>query len=96
MGVDDHGLEALKKSAEQVVSGNKSDYYLKIGPTPGQTIQVMNGWLWANPGRSIHRTDVNATTEDYSFQQDLVEQMKIRVIYSDSSKGVLQSASRLV
>ena len=31
MSVDDHGLEALRKSAEEVVTGNKSDYFLKTG-----------------------------------------------------------------
>lgn len=31
MAVDDHGLEALRKSAEEVVTGNKSDYFLKTG-----------------------------------------------------------------
>lgn len=31
MAVDDHGLEVLKKSGEQAVPGNKSDYYIKVG-----------------------------------------------------------------
>lgn len=31
MAVDDHGLEVLKKSGEEVVSGSKADYYLKTG-----------------------------------------------------------------
>ena len=31
MAVDDHGLEALRKSAEEVTTGNKSDYFLKTG-----------------------------------------------------------------
>ncbi|MBL0320678.1 MAG: hypothetical protein IPP74_15495 [Alphaproteobacteria bacterium] len=31
MAVDDHGIEALKKSAEEVVPGSKADYYLKTG-----------------------------------------------------------------
>lgn len=59
-------------------------------------LKVLNGWLWANAGRSIHRSDVNATTEDYSFQQDLVEQIRIRVVYTDATKAVLSSASRTV
>lgn len=29
MAVDDHGLEVLKKSGEEVVSGDKADYYIK-------------------------------------------------------------------
>lgn len=33
MAVDDHGLEALKKSAEQVTPGDKSNYYLKVKDT---------------------------------------------------------------
>ena len=31
MAVDDHGLEALKKSAEEVIPGDSSDYYHKVG-----------------------------------------------------------------
>jgi len=31
VAVEDHGLEALRKSAEEVVTGNKSDYFLKTG-----------------------------------------------------------------
>jgi hypothetical protein len=27
--VDDHGLEAIRKSAEEVTSGDKSNYYIK-------------------------------------------------------------------
>ncbi len=30
MAVDDHGLEALKKAAEEVTPGDKSDYYFKV------------------------------------------------------------------
>lgn len=31
MAVDDHGLEALRKSAEPVIQGKRSDYFLKTG-----------------------------------------------------------------
>ena len=30
MSVQDHGLEVLKKSGEEVTPGNKSDYYIKV------------------------------------------------------------------
>ena len=30
MAVDDHGLEVLKKAGEEVVTGNKGDYYIKV------------------------------------------------------------------
>lgn len=30
MAVEDHGLEVLKKTGEEVTSGDKSDYYLKV------------------------------------------------------------------
>ena len=39
MAVDDHGLEVLKKSGEEVTPGDKSDYYVKVGPTPGHPIE---------------------------------------------------------
>jgi len=37
VAVDDHGLEALKKAAEEVTPGNKSNYYIKVGNTVGGT-----------------------------------------------------------
>lgn len=33
MAVDDHGLEVLKKSGEEVTPGDKSDYYIKTRNT---------------------------------------------------------------
>lgn len=36
MAVDDHGIEALKKAAEEVTPGNQSDYFLKVGGTVPQ------------------------------------------------------------
>ena len=43
MAVDDHGLEVLKKSGEEVVSGSKADYFIKVGQVPGQTWDVNIG-----------------------------------------------------
>lgn len=43
MSVDDHGLEVLKKSGEEVTPGDKSDYYVKVGQVPGQTWDVNIG-----------------------------------------------------
>lgn len=34
VAVDDHGIEVLKKAGEQVVPGNKSDHYIKVGGIP--------------------------------------------------------------
>lgn len=31
MAVDDHGLDVIRKSGEQVVAGDKSNYFLKTG-----------------------------------------------------------------
>jgi hypothetical protein len=35
VAVDDHGLEVLKKSGEEVTPGDKSDYYIKVGIVSG-------------------------------------------------------------
>lgn len=40
MAVDDHGLEVLKKSGEEVTPGDKSDYFIKVGQVPGQVWDV--------------------------------------------------------
>jgi hypothetical protein len=39
LAVNDHGIEVLKKSGEEVTPGDKSDYYIKVGPTPGHPIE---------------------------------------------------------
>ncbi len=36
--VDDHGIEAIRKSAEELVPGDKSNYYIKTGLTGGGEI----------------------------------------------------------
>lgn len=41
--IDDHGLEVIRKSGEEVTPGDKSDYYLKVGQVPGQTWDVNIG-----------------------------------------------------
>ncbi len=35
MPVDDYGLQAISKSAEEVTPGDKSNYYLKVGVVSG-------------------------------------------------------------
>jgi hypothetical protein len=46
VAVDDHGLEVIRKSGEEVTPGDKSDYYIKVAvvssrqfhPTSSQNI----------------------------------------------------------
>lgn len=38
MAVNDHGLEAIRKAAEQVTPGDPSDYYLKTSPSPAASL----------------------------------------------------------
>ena len=38
MAVDDHGIETLKKAAEEMVAGSKADYYHKVCVVNGTTI----------------------------------------------------------
>lgn len=41
MAVDDHGLEAIRKAAEEVTEGDKSDYYIKTQVINSNTDQVV-------------------------------------------------------
>jgi hypothetical protein len=41
--LNDHGLEVIRKSGEEVTPGNKSDYYIKVGQVPGQAWDVNVG-----------------------------------------------------
>lgn len=60
MAVDDHGLEVLKKSGEEVVPGSKADYYIKVGQVPGQSWDVTVGSVVVE-GDSITSGTVDGT-----------------------------------
>lgn len=84
MGVDTHGLEALRNSHENVP-----------GDLPGNTfVKTLNGWLWQRVGRKIEATYPTNVTELYTFLQDSVEHYRILVTYTDSTKSNLLSAER--
>lgn len=72
MAVNDHGLEAIRKSAEQVTPGNASDYYIKtkeIGTAGGnQRLSILNAsdltetYSWADFGNKFERVTSIAYT----------------------------------
>lgn len=57
---DDHGIEVLKKSGEEVIPGSKADYYIKVGPTPGHNFVVE-----IDPNTSA-KSSVHLVTHDHS------------------------------
>lgn len=59
MSVDDHGLEALRKSANEVTPGNKSDYYIKVREQGSGS----GGSSASNTGATILKTDLGAVSE---------------------------------
>lgn len=70
MAVDDHGLEVLKKSGEEVTPGSKANYYLKVGPTPGHPldINITGGNVTVNADSIISGTvDGTATGTERTF-----------------------------
>ncbi len=94
--VDDHGLEVIKKSAEFVTPGNKSDYYLKVGPTPGFPLEI-SGSITANPNAptEVLQFTGSVTTSPTNFPavagNDLVDISILSRIQSPSSKRLLFS-----
>lgn len=86
MGVDTHGIEALRNSAEN-----------KPGDKPEHSfIKTLNGWLFQKIGRKVERITVSSTVDDFSFLQDSTEHYRIRVTYTDSVKDDIVSAERTV
>lgn len=66
MAVDDHGIETLKKSAEEMNPGDKSDYYHKVGlvsegveVSPSNPLPVSAG---SGSGTSGQVNNISATT----------------------------------
>ncbi len=86
MGVDTHGIEAIRNSAENI-TGDKPEHTF---------IKTMNGWIFQKIGRKIERTTVSSTVDDFSFLQDSTEHYRIRITYTSTDKDDIVSAERTV
>ena len=63
MAVDDHGLEAIRKAAEQVTPGDKSDYYIKV-KVDGDSITIDNATISVDLDASEDSVEVLQDTHD--------------------------------
>lgn len=91
MAVDDHGIEAIRKAAEQVVPGQKGDYYLKTASAQlaGVFIQV------AFDAVTVAQT--SATVETFSYRTGGASGTvvaTVAVTYADSTRTNLVSVVR--
>lgn len=77
MAVDDHGLEVLKKSGEEVTPGDKSDYFIKVGQVPGQAWDVNVGSVTVT-GDSITSGTVDGTSS--GVERTFVNNYKTQVL----------------
>lgn len=63
MAVDDHGLEVIRKSGEEVTPGDKSDYYIKVAVVSGSTsgTEYTDGDIDATPTGSaiLYKDEAN-------------------------------------
>lgn len=84
MGVDTHGLEAIRNSAENLAGDNPQRTFIK----------TLNGWIWQNIGRKIVASYPTDTTELYTFLQDSTEHYKVLITYVDNTKEQFLSAER--
>ncbi len=86
MSVDDHGLETLKKSASEIVPGDKSEYFHK----------VLDGWIFMRPRNRVFRTVISDTTDQYFFVwwngSTHITKYKIEVTYTDVTHDEFVSA----
>ena len=78
MAVNDHGIEVLKKSGEEITPGDKSDYYIK---TKGVGSLVLG-----TDYDTITATYPTDTTEVYTYTLSAVTVQIITVTYTTSSK----------
>lgn len=56
----------------------------------------LGNWVFKKVGRSIVKSVINSTTDDYSYQEASVEIFRIRVVYTNSSKNDFLSVERTV
>ncbi len=86
MAVNDHGLEVIRKSAEQVVSGSAADYYLKTSP--------FGSFQAPSQADAITVEYPNSTTEIYKYRLGGVSGtilMTLTLTYTSSTKENLSS-----
>lgn len=86
MAVDDHGLEALKKSAEQVTPGNKSDYYLK---TRNATLETLLSASFIS-GQVESPNNKTYTLDLYSIEARIIDSITLKTV-----SGTLTAAVRI-
>lgn len=94
MAVDDHGLEVLKKSGEEVTPGDKSDYYIKTGLVyngapisalnPLPTSATLNGDVTIE-GDAITSGTVDGT--DTGTERTFVNNRKLQVLSAHDVVG---------
>ena len=86
MAVEDHGLEVLKKSGEEVTPGSKADYYIKVGLFGSfESPQLANAITGEYP---------DSVTEIYKYRQGGIAGTVLKtitVVYIDSTKELIQS-----
>lgn len=88
MSVNDHGLEAIRKSASEVTSGDKSEYKLKTFNVSGMLSETYDYVSVAYP---------SATQEIYTFKiggSGGTTVATITINYTDSTKNYLSSAEK--
>lgn len=100
MSVSDHGLEAMRKSAQEMTAGDKSDYYLKIkvvaAPTEIQlsSTSISSGSVADDRVGIITVVDSSATSQTLSITNDPDNKFAIEsgdisyLILSDSVSSV--------
>ncbi len=53
MSVQDHGLEAIRKSAKQVTPGDNTEQYIRVGPTDGQPLDINGEFVFSGLSTAI-------------------------------------------
>lgn len=54
----------------------------------------VDGFIVGQVGRQITRSDINSTTEDYSFYDNATLLYTIRIVYTDNTQAKLASVTR--
>lgn len=88
MSVNDHGLEAIRKSASEVTSGDKSEYKLRTYNVAGLLSETYDYVSASYP---------SATQEIYTFKiggSGGTTVATITINYTDSTKNYLSSAEK--
>lgn len=86
----------MSNASTKSPSQQSSDNALRLAFNDQDNTLAVGSFVTSKAGHKITLTLVDSVTEDYSYLDDSVLLMVLRVIYTDGTKATLSSVERIV